>query len=141
MFSRLFGAKTLTPEATAIDQDAYLDQPDRRQKRLIEDAREREADRDRIAVIVWTWARDCVNFGEQRPLPTAAVPSAIKSWIFGLVAQEVMVLASANDRLIGRHMYDNAPIAGVRAAQRLPRQPELRFPKPPAPVAIRRRLA
>ena len=64
IFNRVFGAKAPVQEATVIDQQAYFDLLERRQKRWLDDIREREADRNRIAVIVWTWARDCVNFDD-----------------------------------------------------------------------------
>lgn len=69
IFNRLFGMKQTAPAATVIDhidQQAHFDELKRRHKRRLDDEREREADRDRIAVIVWTRARDCVTFGEQR---------------------------------------------------------------------------
>ncbi|MET4347049.1 hypothetical protein ABIC08_007734 [Bradyrhizobium sp. RT9b] len=131
----------MDPATTVIDQQAYYDLLERRQKRWIDDMREREADRDRIAVIVWTWARDCVNFDAQRPLPTESVPGEIKSWLFGLLEREVMALASSNDYRIRSHLFDNDQIAGVGKVQRLPRQAGLRFPKPQAPAMARRRLA
>lgn len=141
IFNRIFGSKAAVQEATIIDQQAYFDLLERRQKRRADDLREREADRDRIAVVVWTWARDCMHFDEQRPLATAAVPSEVKSWVFGLVAREVMVLAGSNDCRIRSHMFDNDPIAGVRKVQRLPRQAGLHFPKRQSPGAMGRRLA
>lgn len=141
IFNRVFGAKAPVQEATVIDQQAYYDLLERRQKRWLDDVREREADRDRIAVIVWAWARDCVNFDDQRTLPTERVPGEIKSWLFGLVAREVMALAGSNDCRVRGHLFDNDPIAGVRKVQRLPREAGLQFPKPQMPALARRRLA
>ncbi|MBR0822418.1 hypothetical protein [Bradyrhizobium liaoningense] len=76
IFDRWFGPRPVKPAATVTDQQAYFDLLERRQKRWDDDLRGREADRARLAAIVWTWARDCVNFDEQRPLPTEALPSS-----------------------------------------------------------------
>ncbi|MCW2079659.1 UNVERIFIED_ORG: hypothetical protein M2193_001834 [Bradyrhizobium japonicum] len=141
IFNRWFGPKPVKPTTTIIDQQAYFDLLERRQKKWQDDLREREADRARIAAVVWTWARDCVTFDEQRPLPTEAIPSEIKSWALGLVAREVMALAGSNDCRIYAHIFEKDPIAGVRKVQRLPRQAALQFPKPKAPAVMRRRLA
>lgn len=140
IFNRIFGSKAPVQETTVIDQQAYFDLLERRQKRWADDLRQREADRARIAAIVWTWALDCVNFDEQRPLATEAIPSEIKSWVFGLVAREVMALAGSNDCRIYSHVFENDPIAGVPKVQRLPRQAGLHFPKRQSPGAMGRRL-
>jgi hypothetical protein len=80
---------------------------------------ELEADRTRISIIVWAWARDCVNYCEKQPVPTK-VPKDVRAWLAGLSVREVMALTEARDDLIKLHMYGGTLLPGVRAVQPLP---------------------
>src|SRR5580704_3461297 len=72
--SRLFRREdTIAPGVTVIDQSAYFDLLERRQEAWISDMEQRNADRDRISFIVFSWARDCVSSLDQKS-PSSLTP-------------------------------------------------------------------
>jgi hypothetical protein len=125
---RIFRRQAPVPEVTVIDLQAYYDLLERRQKAWLADIKQRARDRERMSIIAWGWARDCVSHREQREL-SGLLTKDIRAWLRGLKANEVMALARANDHLIRGHIYEGARIAGVRAVQPLP-QATLHFPRP-----------
>ena len=117
-------------EKTIIDQRSYYDALDRKSRRWREDEEEAERQRQRIASMVWEWARDVVRKRSKLPLP-AKIPRAdvIRDWLDGLAVQEIFALSKADGWQVKHHIYGNALIDGVRRVQKLPLA-EIRFPAP-----------
>jgi hypothetical protein len=117
-------------DALVIDQGIYFDVLQRRQQRWREDEEEEGRQRQRIAYMVWDWARDVVRYRCKRPLP-AKLPRAgvVREWLDGLHVQEIFALAQADGFSIMHHIYSDIRIDGVRRVQPLP-VAELRFPVP-----------
>jgi hypothetical protein len=126
--SSLFRRRDTVSNVAIVDLQAYYDLLERRQKAWLADVKQRARDRERMSIIVWGWARDCVSHLEKREL-SGLLTRDIRAWLRGLNANEVMALARANDHLIRGHIYEGARIAGVRAVQPLP-QATLHFPRP-----------
>lgn len=126
---RLFSTPQPAPvEKVTVDQGAYYDALERKSRRWREDEEEAERQRQRIASMVWEWARDTVRYRCKRPLP-AKLPRAgvVREWLDGLHVQEIFALANADGWSIQHHIYAAALIEGVRRVQKLP-PAELRFP-------------
>jgi hypothetical protein len=115
-------------EKTIIDQRSYYDALERKSRRWREDEEEAERQRQRIAGMVWEWARDTIRYRSKRPLP-AKLPRAgdVREWLDGLHVQEIFALSKADGFSIQHHIDAGALIAGVRRLQKLP-PAEIRFP-------------
>jgi hypothetical protein len=128
---RLFRpAPPAASEVVVIDQGAYYDVLARRQQRWREDEEDTEREQERIAYLVWEWARDVVRDRGKRPLP-AKLPrtGVVRDWLNGLYVQELFALANSDGWSIRHHIYAGALIEGVRRVQPLA-EAELRFPEP-----------
>ena len=117
-------------DAVVIDQGVYFDTLANRQRRWREDEEEAERQHQRVACMVWDWARDVVRYRYKRQMP-AKLPRAgvVREWLDGLFVQEIFALAQADGFLIMHHIYSDIQIDGVRRVQPLPAA-ELRFPAP-----------
>jgi hypothetical protein len=126
IFDRLFKDAPAPEPMTDIDRQARWEAWLAEKKREAVQRAELEADRTRISIVVWSWSRDCVTYGEKRELPTK-VPKGVRAWLDGLSVREIMALVEARDDLIKLHMYGDTLIPCVRKLQPLP-PTMLRFP-------------
>ncbi|MDA9507092.1 hypothetical protein XI09_21165 [Bradyrhizobium sp. CCBAU 11386] len=88
-------------------------------KREAVQKKEREADRTRISIVVWSWSRDCVS--EWRQLePPKKVPREVRVWLAGLDVREIVTMARAGDAAVRQHIYGRGElISGLRMVQPL----------------------
>lgn len=127
---RIFRPAPAAPDAVVIDQGAYYDALKRKQQRWQEDEEEEERHRERVAFLVWEWARDVVRSRSKQPMPPKMPRDVLlRAWLNGLCVQELFVLANSDGWAIKHHIYVGALIEGVRRVQPLP-EAELRFPAP-----------
>lgn len=117
------------PDAVVIDQVSYFDSLARRQQRWREDEEEAERQRQRIAYMIWEWARDVVRKRTKLLLPPKLPRGEVRIWLDGLYVQEIFALSQADGFAIMHHIYSDIRIDGVRRVQKLP-PAELRFPAP-----------
>lgn len=126
-FRRLF-RDTPAPQVQVVDQRVIWETwlAEKRKHQAIQ-KKELEADRSRISIVVWSWARDCVT--EWRQLePPKKVPRDVRVWLAGLTVLEIVAMERAGDAAVREHMYGCGElISGVRKVQ--PLSPiTLRFP-------------
>jgi hypothetical protein len=125
---RLFSRFRTADDRVVVEQASHYDAMEARCRRIRDTERAIEKERERIAQIVGSWARDTV-YNRQRAAIPRGVLRDVAAWLPGLGAREVMNLASASAFDVKHHIFGQELIAGVRRVQPLPER-HLVFPKP-----------
>jgi hypothetical protein len=137
-FRSLLGIKPAEPrDAVVIDQAAYYDSLERRQKEWRESERIIAKERELVARSVWSWACGNVSDRCKRPLPPGLPRNSdLREWMNGLNVKEIFAISQSDSFAVWNHIYSDNLIEGVREVQPLP-EAILRFP-PRAPVVDER---
>lgn len=129
----VFGIEAAERDAVIVDQAAYYDSLERRQRDWRESARVLKKSREQTAHAVWSWASGTVNDRSKRPLPPKLPRTGdIRAWLDGLNVKEIFAIAQTDSFAVWNHIYSDNLIEGVHEVQPLP-PAILRFP-PRKPV-------